>query len=490
MDAAMLRNFVEVQSHQAAPDESLAPLAAPQRAVPRTYPGAPQEGDSIELQRSIRSGGPAPAVSGKQNDEDLEMSRPSTPTSSPDVIEVMPSAWEPYMNRFRLAAVCLANFGGALNDSAAGALIPYMEKHYNIGYAVVSLIFVGQSLGFIFAAVFLDTLRAKLGRAKLMGLAQVLLILGFVPIVATAPFAVVACSFFFVGVGLAINVANGNTFCGSLQNGTIMLGLLHGSYGIGGTTGPLMATALVTVAHAIWSRYYLVTMGIAALALALSVWSFWNFEKEQSPLIREREKSTNPGGIWGMASTMKLRVVLLGSIFVFAYQGAEVSISGWVISFLINVRDGDPSSVGYVSAGFWAGITLGRFFLVAPAQRIGEKLFVYGLVAGALAFQVLVWTVPNIIGNAVAVSIVGLLLGPIYPCCAAVFLRGMAPSEALSGMGTISACGSLGGAVCPFLTGLLAQAVGTWVLHPIVIVLFVFMLICWYGVPSESRKSE
>jgi fucose permease len=191
-----------------------------------------------------------------------------------------------------------------------------------------------------------------------------------------------------------------------------------------------------------------------------------------------------------MFAAVKLRIVLLGSTFIFAYQGAEVSISGWVISFLINTRGGDPSSVGYVSAGFWAGITLGRFFLSGPAQRIGEKIFVYGLVVGAIAFQILVWWVPNIIGDAVAVSIVGLLLGPIYPCAAAVFMRGLSHRDTLSGMGAISAFGSLGGAVAPFVTGLLAQAVGTWVLHPIVIFLFVVMLLCWYGIPADSKKKQ
>lgn len=37
-----------------------------------------------------------------------------------------------------------------------------------------------------------------------------------------------------------------------------------------------------------------------------------------------------------------------------------MSISGWVISFLVQFRNGDPSKVGYVTAGFWAGITLGK----------------------------------------------------------------------------------------------------------------------------------
>jgi fucose permease len=349
---------------------------------------------------------------------------------------------------------------------------------------------VGQALGFICAAFCLDTLRLRLGRAKLLGLGQFCMALGYVPPIASAPYPLVVVSFFFVGFGFALNVAMANIFCGGLQNGTFILGLLHGCYGIGGTTGPLIATALVTVANAVWSRFYIFPLSIVGLVAFLSVWAFWGYEREQTPTMREREAPAGTSAILGMFQTLQLRVVQLGALFIFAYQGAEVSISGWVISFLINVRDGDPSSVGYVTAGFWAGITIGRFVLSAPAQRIGEEILVYWLTGGALVFQILVWVVPNVITNAVAVSIVGLLLGPIYPCAMAVFLRKMSGSQAVSGMGTISASGSLGGAVAPFLTGLIAQAVGTFVLHPIVIFLFVVMVICWWALPTEDKRSE
>lgn len=355
---------------------------------------------------------------------------------------------------------------------------------------MVSLIFVGQAVGFIVAAFVLDTLRVRLGRAKLLGLGQALMALGYIPLVVAAPYPVVVVSFFFVGFGIATSVAIGNIFCGSLRNSTFILGLLHGSYGLGGTTGPLIATALVTVANSTWNRYYILPLSLVGMIAFLSVWSFWNYEKEQTPTMREREAPSGESPLMGMLRTLKLRVVQLGALFIFAYQGAEVSISGWVISFLINVRDGDPSSVGYVTAGFWAGITIGRFVLSGPAQRIGEKVMVYWLTLGALAFQILVWFVPDVVTNAVAVSIVGLMLGPIYPCSAAVFMRNLSGREALSGMGTISACGALGGAVAPFLTGLLAQAVGTFVLHPVAIFLFVVMLGTWYAVPAGDKKSD
>ncbi|KAH0443804.1 MFS efflux [Colletotrichum camelliae] len=505
MEAAMFKTLVEVESRDRDNDPTLLP-AAPAKAVPRTYPGSPhREGASIELQRidtknanagkksprgsTTPSRAQSPSRTPTTSGSDLEMSRPSTPIA----IESLPSITDPYMNRFRLAASCLVNLGNGLNDSAPGALIPYMEKHYDIGYAIVSLIFIGNAFGFIFGAVFLESLRAKLGRARLLAVAQSLITLAYVPILALAPFPVVVVSFFMIGFGMSLNLAINNVFCGSLRNATTALGFLHGAYGLGGTIGPLMATALVTRAHASWSTYYLVTLGLAAFNGVFATWSFWHYEKDL-PLSQQQTRSeadtTSATQLFSMFSALKMRIVLLGALFIFAYQGAEVSISGWVISFLIAVRNGDPDAVGYVTAGFWAGITLGRFLLSHPAHRVGEKLFVVLAIVGAAVFQVLVWWVPNVVGPAVSVAIVGLLLGPIYPCAAAVFMRGMTRQERVSGMGVISAFGSSGGAVAPFTTGILAQAAGTWVLHPIAIGLFAVMMASWYGIPHARKRSE
>lgn len=74
---------------------------------------------------------------------------------------------------------------------AAGALIPYMEKHYHIGYAVVSLIFITNAIGFITAAFFTDLTLEKLGRAKACMLSEAMLIAGYVIMVCTPPFPVV-----------------------------------------------------------------------------------------------------------------------------------------------------------------------------------------------------------------------------------------------------------------------------------------------------------
>ncbi|EKD21720.1 MFS efflux transporter [Drepanopeziza brunnea f. sp. 'multigermtubi' MB_m1] len=318
-----------------------------------------------------------------------------------------------------MSSVCLMNFGNGLSDSAPGARIPYMETHYTISYTVVSLIFVTNAIGFMSAAFFVDAIRARLGRAKTLMIAQSLMTCGYMPIVCTPPWLVVIVCFFFLWNGMALNLALGNVFAANLHNRPKMLGAMHGSYGVGGAIGPLIATAMVSQGHLLWSRYYLIPLSITLFNLAFAAWSFWHYEAE---VERTRRAKRQHQRAIGQHAALPQK------------QNSEVSISGWVISFLITTRHGNPANVGYVTSGFWASITLGRFLLSHLAHKIGEKVFVCGMVKGAAIFQLLVWLVPNVIGNAVAVSI---CFWELRRCGESIHSR------------------------------ILAGAVGTFVLHPI-----------------------
>ncbi|KAL8996838.1 MAG: hypothetical protein Q9169_003740 [Polycauliona sp. 2 TL-2023] len=481
--------FVAIENSPHIPDP---PAAIKRDSFVRHH--APDIHELDELTFGNRYNAEPPTPSGVQTPitpNELEMSRPMS-AANEQPVEVMQTLKNPPMNRWRLLSACMMCFGNGLNDSAPGALIPYMETDYSIGYAVVSLIFVTNAVGFISAAPTTQPLLARLGRAKTLLLALSIMMAGHIMLVCTPPFPVVVLSFFFTGLGQAINLALNNVFCANLANHSIPLGFFHGSYGIGGTVGPLMATALVSTGRK-WSSFYFISIGIVAMNLVMAYWAYRHFERDNSPqtnvLLRTLSGPTTSRSTL-LKQALKNKTTILGSLFIFAYQGAEVSISGWVISFLIVYRHGDPSSVGYVTAGFWAGITIGRFVLTHPAHKMGEKIAVIGLIVGATLFQLLVWFVPNVIGEGVAVSIVGLLLGPIYPCSTGVFSRLIGKDIQMSSLAIVSALGSSGGAVAPFFTGLLAQQTGTWVLHPICVGLFGGMVVLWGCLPKMGKRKE
>ena len=469
------------------------------RKDPHGLPDLPTAYELDELNRANHNDGPSipPTPSGAQTPRTpsaLQHSRPPSPDYGDiDAVDVVQSWNNPPINRYRLLSACLMNFLGGLNDAAPGALIPYMEQDYHIGYAIVSLIFVTNAVGFISAAPIAHALQARLGRAKTLVLAQAMIIAAYVMLLCKPPFPIVVVAFFFLGLGLASCLAPNNVFCANLSNSTTALGFLHGSYGIGGTISPLMATALVTHGRT-WNTFYFISFAIALLNVCLAYISFRHYERDSPPINLLQATASNPNPSASQSKLLKQAfkntTTILGSLFIFCYQGAEVSISGWVISFLISYRHSSPAHVGYVTSGFWAGITLGRFLLSHPAHKIGEKKSVSLLILGATAFQLLVWLVPNVIGEAVAVSIVGLLLGPVYPCATAVFSRLIPQRLQMSSLATVSALGSSGGAVAPFFTGLLAQEVGTWVLHPICIGLFAGMVGCWVALPRMRKRRE
>ena len=198
--------------------------------------------------------------------------------------------------------------------------------------------------------------------------------------------------------------------------------------------------------------------------MVFALWAFSQGKDSQQPQLDRTSSNITPETMSRMQvlkRSLRKRTTLLGALFIFVYQGAEVSVSGWFVSFLISYRHGDPSQVGYVSAGFWGGITVGRLFLTYPASRLGEKISVSVMTVGSVAFQLLIWLVPNLIGESVMVAILGVLLGAAYPCPVAVFTKLIPAQLHISSLSFTIALGSNGAAVFPLMTGLLSQKVGT-----------------------------
>lgn len=77
------------------------------------------------------------------------------------------------------------------------------------------------------------------------------------------------------------------------------------------------------------------------------------------------------------------------------------------------------------------------------------------------------WLVPSLIGGAVAVSLVGVVLGPIYPIIINHAARVLPPRLLAGCIGWITGFGQAGSAFLPFITGALAGSKGIESLQPL-----------------------
>lgn len=80
----------------------------------------------------------------------------------------------------------------------------------------------------------------------------------------------------------------------------------------------------------------------------------------------------------------------------------------------MDIRHGDVKEMGYVPAGFYGGLCLGRLILVEPTHRFGERrmLLLYCIIC--LGMQLVFWLVPNLISTIAMFSLIGFLVGPFF----------------------------------------------------------------------------
>ncbi|KAI0654399.1 major facilitator superfamily domain-containing protein [Cubamyces menziesii] len=395
--------------------------------------------------------------------------------------------------RIQFATVCWALFLAGWNDGSTGPLLPRMQSVYHVGFAIVSLIFVFNCVGFVTGAAANVWLTDRLGFGTVMVIGSLSQVIGYALEAPAPPFPVFVLGYAINGFGLSLQNAGANSFVASLkENTSTKLGILHAVYGTGALASPLVATQFSQMSH--WSFHYLVSLSIA-LSNTASLIAVFRFRTQDACLEEIGQASSQDGAGEGTNNANKyqqmfrLRTVHLMAFFILIYVGVEVTLGGWIVTYVIQLRGGGPSS-GYISSGFFGGLTLGRVGLLWVNQKVGERraIFMYAILA--IALELIIWLVPSLIGGGIAVSFVGVLLGPIYPIVMNQ-ARGVLPPWLLNGcIGWIAGFGQAGSAFLPFLTGALAAKVGIKSLQPLLVSMMGFMIMLWALVPNNQRRED
>ncbi|EED85044.1 predicted protein [Postia placenta Mad-698-R] len=411
--------------------------------------------------------------------------------------------------RIQFAVMCFSLFMAGWNDGTTGPLLPRMQKVYHVGFAVVSLIFVFACLGFVTGATANVALTDRFGFGTVMVIGSVAQMIGYAIESSAPPFPA------FV-LGYAVNG----------------FGMTLARMGFGALCSPLVATQFSQLPR--WSFHYLISLGIAFInTVLLAVVLRFRTQNECLAAIGEDLPQTGApgdgahmtGGAANDSSKSKykqmfrLKELHLLALFIFIYVGIEVTVGGnwlcilphiiaqallqgWIVTYVIEVRSG--------------GLTLGRVALLwvnktTPiVPQVGERrvLFIYSLlaigyetlnrkhpssdtyIALTRSLELVVWLVPSLIGGAVAVSLVGVLLGPIYPIAMNHSGR-VFPQWLLTGcIGWIAGIGQAGSAFLPFLTGLLASKEGILTLQPLLVSMMGAMVVLWAIVPGHAPRVD
>lgn len=114
---------------------------------------------------------------------------------------------------------------------------------------------------------------------------------------------------------------------------------------------------------------------MAIIELVTSATAFWNADGAMFRAANPRTGDNKDNRMKEALIRLPFaRVTWICAIFLLGYVGIEVALGGWIVKFMLEVRDGEEFASGMTATGFWMGVTVGRIVLGFVTPRLGEKL--------------------------------------------------------------------------------------------------------------------
>ena len=165
-----------------------------------------------------------------------------------------------------------------------------------------------------------------------------------------------------------------------------------------------------------------------------------------------------PGGflfsdVFGL---LKDPVILIAGLFLFCYISLEVSMAGWITTYLTS-QNLTERSASFILSAFWVSVMVARLVTATWVNpEIGAVVIAVLAIISCVTISVMVVTKSKQIAAA-AVIITGLVFGPIFPTVVGVTFSNIDTKLFGSAFGIIFAIGLLGGSTVPAAIGIYAK---------------------------------
>lgn len=354
-------------------------------------------------------------------------------------------------------------FMGGFVVSLVSLLVPRLKLLMGLDYTQASLVQLAFHSSYLLFALPITAALVRIGYMRGIAWGTAVMALG------CAGFIAAAGGQSYPGVLLALlTLAGGITFLQIAGNIVIAvietearavprMTLLQGFNSIGTVLAPLIgASFLLTERSAeaddtAWVTLSLPFIGSIVVLLAIA-WSFW----VARDLLRGHGEPRRIA-VAALGRVLADRRLLFGSVAMFGYVGAEVTIGTLLTNYLVQpqILGVAPVTAGRLVSLYWAGAMVGRFAGAALLTRWPPPHLLAAMAVAATALS-LVATVATGVPGAAALIAVGLCNSIMYPT---LFALALPDDPSVAPYASMVLCMAVvGGAVIPVLTGMLADA--------------------------------
>ena len=394
---------------------------------------------------------------------------------------------------FALVSLTSLFFMWGLITSLNDVLIPRLKAVFDLSYTEAMMIQFCFFFAYFIVSLPAGSLIKRIGYKS--GVVVGLIIAGigcacFYPAAAYESYNYFLAALFVLAAGITILQVAANPYVTALGNpitASSRLTMTQAFNSLGTTVGPwlggiLILTSATSAVESSVTDASSVQMPYLVLAGTLIVMSVI-FAMLKLPEIEDEEPTSTTdveGSAWHYSH------LILGSIAIFVYVGAEVTIGSFLINFM-----GEESIAGleeieaakYVSF-YWAGAMVGRFIGAAAMQKIAAgKALAFNAIAASILVAVTVFS-----SGALAmwsILLVGLFNSIMFPT---IFSLGVAGLGVHTSQGSGILCLAIvGGALLPLLQGLLADNYG--IQNSFALAIICYAYIAYYGLKGSNIKS-
>ncbi len=351
-----------------------------------------------------------------------------------------------------LVFLCYVGFISlGLPDGILGVAWPSIRRSFGLPLDALGAMFVVGTSGYLLSSLSAGKILRHMSVGLLLALSSLLTVASMVGYGLSPRWAVMVTLSFFSGFAGGAIDSGFNTFVATnLTNRHV--NWLHAFWGVGASTGPMIAT-LVLNTGASWRWSYLVVAAIQSILVASFFLTLRQWDAAGHTPSPPTPSAPKPGGLFRRSAAW-----LSMGVF-FAYCGVEATTGQWMYSVMVEGRGFAPLVAGTWISLYWTSLTAGRFLIGAMANRIDTTRLLRLAMAGALGgIGLLLTRLPAL--TLAGLALTGFSLAPIFPSMISITPRRFNAAHVPSMIGYQIGAATLGLAILPGLAGMLAKRAG------------------------------
>ena len=351
-----------------------------------------------------------------------------------------------------LIVIFTAFIGLGVPDSLLGSAWPAICDDLEISQDLAWTITTPISCFTLFSSIISAKVIEKLGVKTVAFISTILTALAlFFTSFANAPWVLVLLGFpLGLGAG-AIDSALNNYV--ALHYKASHMNFLHCFYGVGVASSPyLMSLALSFTTWRDGYRYASLIQAVIAVIILISfpIWKIHENKEDSKPLQTVKYGSYK--------EVLKNPICIPVCVVLLCACAIECTCGLWATTYLVSVKGASNSDGALYLVTYYAGLAMGRFLSGVASKKLSLNAINFiGIIIIALAVISLMLPINYIVIQLIALFLIGLGIGPIYPNMSFLTPKHFGENNSQKAMGVQMAGAYVGILLSPTLLGLLSS---------------------------------